>query len=196
MNNLLLLAMPIEGKAPPTGCDIVNWSLPMKGLSSTVSCIYYDCIGECYYTAHQKKLPLHHYPPVTGAFSSLLTITHDTNLTSSWTFNITVGVITSDYVSSVLSVNGSRLTSISKFNLSQTIIQPNILTQVIKFLYNSSDEGFYIQQLHISDPYHLYCALRDQGYRCFDHYHYTELYINLRSVSLVAFPFILTTYST
>ena len=35
MNNLLLLpalAMLIEGKAPPTGCDIVNWSLSMKGL--------------------------------------------------------------------------------------------------------------------------------------------------------------------
>ena len=35
MNNLLLLpalAMLIEGKALPTGCDIVNWSPPMKGL--------------------------------------------------------------------------------------------------------------------------------------------------------------------
>ena len=36
MNNILLLpvlVMLIEGKAPPTGCDIVNWSPPMKGLT-------------------------------------------------------------------------------------------------------------------------------------------------------------------
>ena len=90
-------------------------------------------------------------------------------------------------MSSVLSVNGSRLTF--DVNQSWIIMEPNILTQLIKFEYNSSDKGFYIQQLSIHD-YYLYLVLRDQGYRCMDHFRYTDR-LHLFSVSLIAFPFIL-----
>ena len=44
MNNLLLLpalAMLIEGKVPPTWCDIVNWSLPMNGLKDIMVINHY-----------------------------------------------------------------------------------------------------------------------------------------------------------
>ena len=46
MNNLLLLpalVMRIEGKAPPTRCDIVNWSPPMKGLIDLLVNIQSTC---------------------------------------------------------------------------------------------------------------------------------------------------------
>ena len=73
-------------------------------------------------------------------------------------------------------------------------MESGILTQVINFQYNFSDEGFYIHSLFI-DSYDLYDALRDQGHRCLDHYDYAELYLALYSISFAIFPFILTTYS-
>ena len=151
-----------------------------------------------------ENLPLRYYPLVKGDSNTSLTVSHDTNLSSSWTFNITAGIITSkfNYLSSALSVNGSRLASdASKFNISQTAMESGILTKEINFQYNFSDEGFYIHYLYLSDSYYLNRVLGDQGYSCNDHYYYTAGYLflsqslRLHQISLVVFPFILTTYS-
>ena len=143
-----------------------------------------------------ENLPLQYYPSVNGDTDTLLTISHDTNLSSSWTFNVTAGVITSNYLSSSLSVNGSRLASdASKFNVSQIAIESNILKLVLSFRYNFSDEGFYIHYLYFSDPYDLYDVLRDQSHRCRYLYVYAGRYLGLYPMSFAIFTFILTTYS-
>ena len=134
-----------------------------------------------------ENLPLQYYPLI----NAFLTISHDTNLLSSWTYNTVSDIL--NYVSSALSVNGSRLASnASKFNLSQTVMESGTLTQVINFLYNISDGGFYVHYQYLSDPYYLYYI---QGYRCDDHYDYADIYLSLYPISFVTFPFILTTYS-
>ena len=143
-----------------------------------------------------EKLPLQYYPLVNGDSNTLLTIGHDTNLSSSWTLNITAAVIRSNYLSSSLSVNGSRLASdASKFNVSQIATENNILKLVLNFQYNFSDEGFYIHSLYFFDPYDLYDVLRDQGHRCWYLYRYADRYLGLYPISFAFFPFILTTYS-
>ena len=141
-----------------------------------------------------ENLPLQYYPLINGDVSTLLTISRDTNLSSSWTYNIISDIL--NYVSSALSVNGLRLASdASKFNLSQRAMEPGILTEVINFLYNISDEGLYVHYQY-SDPIYLYIVLGDQGHRCIDHYEYAAHYLSLyRGISFVTFPFILTTYS-
>ena len=99
------------------------------------------------------------------------------------------------YLSSSLSVNGSILASdASKFNLSQTAMESGVLTQVIDFQYNFSDEGFYIHNLLIY-PYDLNGVLRDQGHRCRGHRRYADRHLFLYPMSFAIFPFILTTYS-
>ena len=105
------------------------------------------------------------------------------------------------YLSSSLSVNGSSLASdASKFNLSQTALGSGVLTQVIDFQYYFSDEGFYVHSLYFSDPYYLF-YVGDEGrlrrYRCLNYYDYAEkkIYLRLRQISFIIFPFILTTYS-
>ena len=140
--------------------------------------------------------PLQYYPLVNGDSNTLLTISHDTNLSSSWTYNITAAVIRSAYLSSSLSVNGSPLAfDASKFNISQTAMESGVLKQVMNFQYNFSDEGFYIYYLYFSHPYYLYDVLRDQGHRCQDHYYrYADGYLFLSPISFVIFPFILSTY--
>ena len=97
------------------------------------------------------------------------------------------------YLSSSLSVNGSRLASdASKFNLSQTAMERGVLTQMIDFWYNFSDEGFYIHSLYFSDPYYLlHVGDEDHSYRCFNY----ALRPRPNLISFVIFPFILTTYS-
>ena len=96
------------------------------------------------------------------------------------------------YLSSSLSVNGSRLASdASKFNLSQTAMERGVLKQMIDFWYNFSDEGFYIHSLYFSDPYYL--GDEDHSYRCFNYDYALRPRQNL--ISFVIFPFILTTYS-
>lgn len=144
-----------------------------------------------------EKLPLQYYPLVNGDSNTLLTISHDTNLSSSWTLNITAAVIRSNYLSSSLSVNGSRLASdASKFNVSQIAMENNILKLVLNFQYNFSDEGFYIHSLYFFDPYDLYDVLRDQGHRCrYQILYYADHYLGLHPMSFAFFPIILTTYS-
>ena len=72
--------------------------------------------------------PLQYYPLVNGDSNTLLTISHDTNLSSSWTFNITAALIRSNYLSSSLSVNGSQLASDAlKFNISQMAMESGVL---------------------------------------------------------------------
>ena len=98
------------------------------------------CADEHPYT---EISPPWYYPLVNGDVSTLLTISHDTNLSSSWTSDIISDTLNG--VSSALSVNGLRLSSdASKFNLSRTVMEPGTLTEVINFLYNISDEGFYV----------------------------------------------------
>ena len=136
------------------------------------------------------NLPIQYYPLINRDVSTLLMISHDTNLSSSWTYNIVSDIL--NYVSSALSMNGSRLASdASKFNLSHTVMGPGTLTQVINFQYNISDEGFYVHYQYLSSLYYLYHI---QGYRCDDHYDYASYYLHLYRISFVTFPFILTTY--
>ena len=135
--------------------------------------------------------PLQYYPLVN---STLFTIIHDTNLSSSWTSNITASIIRSSrYLSSSLSVNGLRLASdASKFNLSLTTMESGVLTQVINFQYNFSDEGFYVHNLY-SNPIALNNILRDQGLEC---PRISSMFDGSYSmISFVTFPFIFTTYS-
>jgi hypothetical protein len=150
------------------------------------------CADDYPYT---ENTPLQYYPLVNSDSNILFTISHDTNFSSSWTSNIDITDRAIRYLSSSLSVNGSRLASdASKFNLLQTAMENGVLTQVINFQYNISDEGFYVHSLYFSDPYYLYRA--DRVRRCRDHYNYADRYLNLyRALSFVIFPFILTTYS-
>ena len=73
-------------------------------------------------------------------------------------------------------------------------MEPNRLTQLINFRYVTADEGFYIQQLYLT-IFTVYNRLLYDGYDCFDHVHYVAGYLGLHSISLVTFPFILSTYS-
>ena len=148
------------------------------------------CADEYPYTENPS---IQYYPLVNGDVSTLLTISRDTNLSSSWTSDIISDAL--NYAYSSLSVNGSRLASDAcKFNLSQRTMEPGILTEVINFLYNISDEGFYVHYQYLSDPYNLYRVLRNQGHRCYNHYDYADIYLHLYRISFVTFPFILTTY--
>ena len=80
--------------------------------------IIIGCADEYPYTENPS---VQYYPLVSGDVSTLLTISHDTNLSSSWTYNIISNALND--VSSALSVNGSRLASdASKFNLSRTVM--------------------------------------------------------------------------
>ena len=154
-----------------------------------------DCADEQYHTGSQ---PLQYYPLANNISSTLFTVSHDINVSSSWTLSITAGVIRSGYLSSSLSMNGSRLASdASKFNITQAARESGVLTQVMNFQYNFSDEGFYIHYLYFSDGYDFFDVLSDQGHTCWDHYEYAEYYLRLYRTSLnfVIFPFILTTYS-
>ena len=147
------------------------------------------CADEQYHTGSQ---PLQYYPLANNISSTLFIVSHDINVSSSWTLSITAGVIRSGYLSSSLSVNGSRLASdASKFNIAQTARESGVLTQVINFQYNFSDAGFYVHYLYFSDPYFLASSI---GHRCFDHYDYADLYLHLHPTSFIIFPFILTTY--
>ena len=143
------------------------------------------------------RSPLQHFPLVTGDSSTLLTIHHNIQLSSSGLYyNMMVDIITSYSMYSGLSVNGTLLMSNgAKFNLSQTIMEPNRLIQEISFQYGISDEGYYIQHLYNSDTYSVYQVLRDHGYRCYDHRNYVQRYLWLRSVSFANLPFTLNTYS-
>ena len=139
-----------------------------------------------------ENLPVQYYPLANDNSTTLLTVSHDTNLSSSWTFNLLAGVL--NYVHSALNVNGSRLASdASKFNLSQIAMESGILTQVINFQYNLSDEGFYVHSFYLSDPYYLYRVHKSR--RCEDYYDYADIYLRLYRISFVTFPFVLTTYS-
>ena len=94
-----------------------------------------------------------------------------------------------------MSVNGTRLASdASKFNLSQTAMESGVLTQVINFQYNFVDEGFYVYSLYFSRLYYLFRVGGEiHGYQCQENY--AGLYLRLRPISFVIFPYILTTYS-
>ena len=147
------------------------------------------CADEYPYT---ENISLQYYPLVNSDSSTLFRISHDTNLSSIWTSNITASAIRD--LSSSLSVNGTRLASdASKFNISHTAMESSVLTQVIDFRYNCSDEGFYLLSLYFYHPYSVIHRLHDR--RCWGHYNYAELYLNLYPISFVIFPFILTTYS-
>jgi hypothetical protein len=139
--------------------------------------------------------PLQYYPLVNSDSNTLFTISHDTDLSSSWTSSIIASAIRSGYLSSSLNVNGSRLASdASKFNISQTAMESGVLTQVINFRYSFSDEGFYVHSLYLSDPYYLLHVPMDHIYRCFNYYEYADD-LRLNRISFIIFPFILTTYS-
>ena len=128
-----------------------------------------------------------------GNVNTLLTILHHENSYSNWTHNFTSDMTALNVVSSTLSVNGSTLyLSESKFNWSQSITEPNrLILLLLKFHYNISDEGFYIQRLYLDSAY-IYIILSDQGYTCIYIY---AIDVNLYVISFVTFPFILTTYS-
>ena len=88
-----------------------------------------------------ENIPLQYYPLVN---STLFTIRHDTNHSSaSWSSlrDLIAYAIRSGYLSSSLSVNGSRLDSdASKFNIS-VMESYDVLIQVIDFQYDFSNEG-------------------------------------------------------
>ena len=135
--------------------------------------------------------PPQYYPFIKGDSDSLLTIRFNTCLTFNWT-NITTAIFTSQRSYSTL--NGSRVVQGSKYNLSQTVMEPNRLMQLINFYYDTADEGFYIQQLY-STIFTVDNILLDNGYECFDLLHYVAVYLGLQLTSLITFPFILSTYS-
>ena len=184
--------LKLTSESPSSQCKKSIYLIRSLILSASACYQNIGCADEHSYTENPS---IQYYPLVNGDISTLMTISHDTNLSSSWTSSIISNALND--VSSTLSVNGSRLASdASKFNLSRTVMGLSILTEVINFLYNISDEGFYVHYQYLSNPYNLYRVLRDQGHRCRDHYHYADSYLSLyRGLSFVTFPFILITYS-
>ena len=150
---------------------------------------------------YTENIPLQYYPLVNGdSNNTLFTISHDTNLSLSWTSSIIARAI--GYLSSSLSVNGSRLAfDASKFNISQTAMENGILTQVINFRYNFSDEGIYFHSLYFPDLYNLLrmgCEFNILFFQYLDYYDYIDTYLqilHINQISFIIFPFILTTYS-
>ena len=135
---------------------------------------------------------MQYYQPANEDFNTLLTIENS----ETWENDSTLNYVLSSsiqYSTTRLTVNGTTLSNSEKFNLSQTIMESNMIVKEINYQYNPSDEGFYIPLLSI-DYLYIYYTILDVCY-CRSYRYFVAYDLDIRYLSFTTLPFILRTYS-